>query len=153
MYRRPGKADFHVMPIRCVPDRKSGWHLLPLPCVGLDTITNPSEGRPGGTCCFDDAVVSFEDELTELLGAESLRDVIDGTELRRARGQKDWHFVDAHVGVGRCMPSGPVEKQNGTDALAGMAGNLTEMQQHCLSVGILHASYRAGSPRWPTDAK
>ena len=30
---------------------------------------------------------------------------------------------------------------------------LTEMQQHCLSVGILHASYRADSPRWPTDAK
>lgn len=106
MYRRPGKADFHVMPIRCVPGRKSGWHPLPLPGVSFDTITNPSEGRPGGTCCFDDAVVSFEDELTEPLGAELLRDVFDGAEFGRARGQKDWHVVDAHVEVGCYMPSG-----------------------------------------------
>ena len=98
-------------------------------------------------------MVIFEDAIGEPVGTKVLPDVFDRVKFGRTRGQKDWRDVLGHVEVGRCVPSGPVEKENGVGAPGDTAGDLIEMQLHGLSVGIWHGSSCAGSPRRTYGAK
>ena len=82
---------------------------------------------PSVACCLDDLEVSFEDAVGEPVGPKVLPDVFDGVEFGCPGRQKDWRDVVRHVEVGRRMPSGPVEKENGLGAPGDMAGYLIEM--------------------------
>jgi hypothetical protein len=76
---------------------------------------------------FDDSVISFEDAVGEPVGPKVLPDVFDGVEFGCPGRQKDWRDVGGHVELGRRVPSGPVEKENGVGTLGDMAGDLIEM--------------------------
>ena len=95
-----------------------------------------NELLPGVACCLDDLEVSFEDAVGEPIGTKVLPDVFDGVEFGCPGRQKDWRYVVGYVEVGRCVPSGPVKKENGVGATGDTAGDLIEMQLQGLSVSI-----------------
>lgn len=66
-------------------------------------------------------MVGFEDAVGEPIGSKVLPDVFDGVEFGRPGRQEDWRDVVGHIEVRRCMPSGPVEKENGVGTPGDMA--------------------------------
>ena len=86
-----------------------------------------SEALPSVAYRLDDFVISFEDAIGKPVCPRVLPDAFDGVEFGCPGMQKDWRYVVGHVEVGRRVPSGPVEKENGVGTPGDMAGYLIEM--------------------------
>ena len=92
----------------------------------------PVPGFAGGV---DDVVVGLEDTVGEPILAQILPDVLDRVELRRARGQPNRRDVGRHSQLGRRVPAGAVEDENGLRVGSNLGRDLVEIELHHLSVG------------------
>ncbi len=97
---------------------------------------------PVGLCC---AMTGVGVAPPRPVSYSTIIPAVAANKFGRARRQEDWRDVVGHVEVCRCVPTGPVEKENGVGAPGDMAGYLIEMQLHGLSVGVWHGNSCPGS--------
>lgn len=113
---------------------------------GRDRVGLGDEFSPSLAGCVDDVVVGIEDTVREPVLAHELPDVLDGIQLRRARGQEDRRDVSRHLQLVGRVPSGPVEQEHRVGSALHMAADLVEMLLHGPGVGIGEHQGGSGTP-------
>lgn len=93
---------------------------------------------PGEAAVVDDVVVGLEDAVRQPVVAHELPDVLDRVELRAPGRQRHQGDVGRHDQLGRSMPSGLIEQQNGMCARRDVEGDLLEVHAHRLAVAAGH---------------
>ena len=111
------------------------------------------EPVPGVTAMLDDVVVRAEDSVGEPVVADELPDVFDWVEFGRFRRQRHQGDVVRDIELGREMPTGLIEKQDGVGAWHDRPGDFRQMQCHGGGVAEGQDEARAGSPCWANGAE
>jgi len=93
---------------------------------------------PGEAAVVDDVVVGFEDAVRQPVVTHELPDVLDGVELGASRRQRQEGNVWRHDELGRTMPSGLIEDDDGVGTRRDVEGDFFKMHAHRLAVAAGH---------------
>jgi len=95
---------------------------------GFDCFGARDEISPSLASGVDDGVVVFEDVVGEPVRPQILPDVFHRVEFGSARGKQDRGDVGGYGEVGRRVPTGTVEDQDGMRACSDVTGYLVEVK-------------------------
>ena len=93
---------------------------------------------PGEAAVVDDVVVGLEDPVGEPVIAHELPDVLDRVELGASRRQRQQGDVGGDDQLGRPVPSGLIEDDDGMGTVRHVEGDLFKMHAHRLAVAAGH---------------
>jgi hypothetical protein len=105
---------------------------------GNDALWLIDEVVPIEAAVVDDVVVGFEDAIRQPVAVHELPDVLDRVELGASRWQRQQINVWRHDEVGRTMPSGLLEDDDGVGTRRDVERDLVEMYAHCLAGAARH---------------